>query len=86
METNLRDLIVAVILTFAMPSVTWYIVRRVTSGLTKAIEELKERLDKYIEMLLLDYVRKTDYIEDQKAIKKTIERIFDKIENKVDKC
>ena len=79
-DTDIRNIILIMVLTFSMPAITWYLIKRVTSVLTNSIDELKQKLDKYIEVLLVEYVRKADYMEDQKAIKKTIERIFDKID------
>lgn len=53
----------------------------VLNNITKAIE----RLDKDVRAMPLNYVSRDDYRTDTRAIKEMLGKIFDKLDNKVDK-
>jgi uncharacterized coiled-coil DUF342 family protein len=53
--------------------------------LWEAVQELKSDLAKLREELPKDYVARDDYRSDVKELKEMLQRLFDKIDNKVDK-
>ena len=50
-----------------------------------AITKSLERLDTDVRALPANYVARNDYREDAREIKEMLNKIFDKLENKVDK-
>ena len=50
-----------------------------------AVQELKEDLSNLRENLPKEYVARNDYREDMREIKDLLNKIFDKLDNKVDK-
>jgi len=62
-------------------SVTGWFARELWS----AVKELKNDLAKLREDLPKEYVVKNDYREDIRELKKMVEKIFDKLDNKTDK-
>jgi len=62
-------------------SVTGWFARELWS----AVKELKNDLAKLREDLPKEYVVKDDYREDIRELKKMVEKIFDKLDNKTDK-
>ena len=62
-------------------SVTGWFARELWS----AVKELKTDLAKLREDLPKDYVAKNDYREDVRELKKMIEKVFDKLDNKSDR-
>ena len=62
-------------------SVTGWFARELWS----AVKELKSDLAKLREDLPKEYVVKDDYREDIRELKKMVEKIFDKLDNKTDK-
>lgn len=53
--------------------------------LWEAVKELKNDLTKLREDLPKDYVSRTDFRDDINEIKSMLQRVFDRLENKVDR-
>ena len=50
------------------------------------IKEIKEKQSNLREKLPIEYVRRSDYIDNIKEIKILLEKIFDKLDTKADKA
>ena len=74
------QLLVNIILGTAMTVVGWF-----ARELWSAVKELKYDLAKLREEVIREFVPRSDYREDMRDVKSLLEKIFDKLDSKVDK-
>lgn len=74
------QLLVNIILGTAMGVVGWF-----ARELWAAVKELKYDLAKLREEVIREFVPRSDYREDMRDVKALLEKIFDRLDTKVDK-
>ena len=75
-----NQLIIDMILGAVMSVIGWF-----ARVLWYAVAELKRDLSKLREEVVREFVPRVDYREDMRDVKTMLEKIFDKIDKKVDK-
>ena len=82
---DIYETLLGLAVVFAIPGVTWFLVRRCTSDITKKICDIEIKQHDLREKLPIDYVRAEQYGRDIRDIKDLLKNIFDKLDKKADK-